>query len=623
MRHAAMFNRRSIERRGSAVRAVAVAGAVIATAIGGWIAFGGGGGEGLAESFYATSRGPLRISLTIAGQVKAREQLIITSELEGQNNILFLKPEGTRVEKGELLIELDASSLIDRRVDQEITVQNTDAAYVSARENLEVVRNQAQSDVERAELDLRFAKQDLEKYREGELPREIMAAQARITLAEEEVSRTEEKYKWSQVLFGEKYLSQSELQADELAANKARLDLELAQTDLKLLREFTSVRQMAELESNVRQAGMALERIQRRANADIVQAEANLTARQSEYERERGRLEKLGEQIAKARIVAPMDGLVIYATSAQTGWRGNDEPLAEGQSVRERQALIHLPTTSSYNAEIAVHEASLDKIRVGLPARVTIDALPGQVFRGTVQTIAPLPNAQSMFLNPDLKVYDTKIAIEGDHPAIRNGMSCQAEIILAEYEDALYVPVQSVIRVGGVPTVYAGGPGNWEPRAVEIGLDNNRVVHIKSGLEEGERVLMAPPLDEGAVPLEGESIPPSVGPAPEAADGLSPAPAMEMPGAGDAESGRRGARRRGEGVGSGAESQTGEGSIDTEAGVTGEGSPEGMRQRFEQMSPEEREAMRQRLESMTPEQREALRAQFGRGRGAPGAADGR
>jgi len=172
---------------------------------------------------FAVKRGPLRISVTESGTIKAREQVILKSEVEGRTSILSLVPEGTRVKEGDLLVELDASQLLDTRIDQEIMVQNTDAAFIGARENLEVVRNQAQSDVDVAELTLEFAKLDLAKYLEGEYPNLLTEAKAQITLSEEELKRAEEKVKWSRTLFDEKYISQTELQADELAASKAKL----------------------------------------------------------------------------------------------------------------------------------------------------------------------------------------------------------------------------------------------------------------------------------------------------------------------------------------------------------------------------------------------------------------
>jgi HlyD family secretion protein len=461
------------------------------------------------QPVFAARRGPLTISVTESGTIKAREQIIIKNEVEGRTTIISLVPEGTRVKAGDLLVELDASGLEDRKVDQQIKVMNAEASFVRARENQEVVRNKAASDVDKAELELRFAGEDLKKYVEGEFPQKVMAAEAKVTLAREELSRAEEKLTWSKVLFDEKYLSQTELQGDELAAKKAELDIELARADLELLKSFTYQRELAQLESDVKQNTMALERVRREASADVVQAEADLRAKESEFEQQKNKLGKVENQIAKTRITAPADGLVIYATSAKATWRGNVEPLDEGQQVHERQELIYLPTASSFMADVKVHESSLKKISVGLPARLTVDALPGQAFTGTVANIAPLPDAQSIFLNPDLKVYRTEVHIDGDGNDLRTGMSCRAEIVITRYDDALFVPVQAVLRVKGKPTVYVRGKSGWEPRVVETGLDNNRMMRVMGGLEEGEEVLLTPPLEEGEVEREEESSSPS------------------------------------------------------------------------------------------------------------------
>ncbi|MBU1487270.1 efflux RND transporter periplasmic adaptor subunit, partial [bacterium] len=162
--------------------------------------------------------------------------------------------------------------------------------------------------------------------------------------------------------------------------------------------------------------------------------------------------------------------------------------------------LIHLPTTTSVNVEFSIHEASLKKVRPGLPARVTVDALPGKVFTGTVAVIAPLPDARSAWMNPDLKVYRSELQLDGNQSGLPAGMSCKVEIIVAEYDEVVYVPVQAVTRVGSQTGVYVmKGDNNPEFRAVEIGLDNNRMAHVKSGLQEGDIVSLTPSLAASAV----------------------------------------------------------------------------------------------------------------------------
>ncbi|KKK51405.1 hypothetical protein LCGC14_3115290, partial [marine sediment metagenome] len=219
---------------------------------------------------FEAKRGPLTISVTESGTIMAREQVILKSEVEGMTTILWLIDEGVVVKKGDLLVELDASRLEDEQIDQEIAVQNMEAAFVGARENLAVTENQAQSDIDIAELTLDFAKQDLRKYVEGEYPNQLKEAQANITLAEEELTLAKDKWDWSKKLFEDKYVSQTELQADELSYKQKALNVDLAKNSLGLLVDFTNKRQMAMLESDVKQAVMSLERTNRKAKADIV-----------------------------------------------------------------------------------------------------------------------------------------------------------------------------------------------------------------------------------------------------------------------------------------------------------------------------------------------------------------
>lgn len=451
--------------------------------------------------FFAVKRGPLTISVTESGTINNREKVVLKSEVEGKTAILYLVAEGTHVKKGDLLIQLDVSRLEEKKTQQQITTFNAEAAYIRARENLAVSLSQAESDIAKAKLDYEFSQVDLKKYLKGEYPQELRQANAEITIAEEELQREEEKLEWSQRLHREGHITRIELQADELAAKRRKLNLKLAKSKLKLLNEFAHGRKLKELKSNLEQAEKALDRIKRKAVADNVQAEAGLKAKESEFKRQQGKLEKINKQIVKCRITAPVGGMVVYATTGQFKWRGQTEPLQEGQEVREGQELIHLPTTSSMMAEVKIHESSLMKVRQGLPVRITLDALPRKLFSGRVGKIALLPDAVSAWLNPDLKVYSTEIYLDGDGSALRPGMTCSAEIIVEEYSDALYVPVQSVLRVKDRPVVYVAGHISVDPREVEIGLDNNRMIRIISGLSEGEKVLLAPPLAPSETPL--------------------------------------------------------------------------------------------------------------------------
>jgi len=457
--------------------------------------FKGGKASGQDVPTFTVKQGPLTISVVESGTIKARDQHIIKNEVEGRTSIITLVREGTRVKKGDLLVELDASSLQDSKINQEISVQNTEAAYINAEENLAIVTSQAASDVNQAELNLEFARQDLKKYEEGQYPKDVNEANKRITLAKEELERAEQTLEWSNRLFEEKYLSETERAADEITVKRRRLEYDLAVADLTLLQDFTYPRQIRQFQSDVQQAISALDRAKRKADADKRQADADLKAKEAEFIRQQAKLMKIEDQIKKTTILAPCDGLVVYATSTKSGLASMlKEPLAEGQQVFERQELIYLPTDASTMAEVSIHETSLAKVRRGQPAVVTVETLPGRKFLGTVAMVAPLPDSAGIFLNPDLKVFKTQINLDTDDPALRPGTTCRAEIIVEKYDDAIYVPVQAVTRVEGETIVYMSQSESSEPRRVEIGMDNNRMVRIISGLKEGQVILLDPPL---------------------------------------------------------------------------------------------------------------------------------
>ena len=441
-------------------------------------------------------RGDLTISVTESGSLRNRDLEIVSNRVEGRTTILWIIEEGRHVEQGDLLVELDSSDLEDRLIEREISVQNAEADYIRAQQELKVTESRTQSEIAQAELTLRFAELDLRKYLadDGEYIQEKNRLQSNIDLAREEKTRAEQRFKDSETLAERGFITPLELEGDRLALQRATVDLAMAEANLSMLETYNFERQREQLQSDVKQARESQERTRMRAEADMVQAEANYNARNQELQRQRQQLTRLEAQIEMCTINAPSAGMVVYETSANPGRRGNQEPLEAGQEVRERQELIYLPASEGMIAEIRVHESALDRIDVGMPARITVDARPGQSYQGTVRRIAPMPDAQSVWLNPDLTVYSTQIEVDARN--LRTGMSCRAEIIVDELSDVLYVPVQSVIRNGDSHYVYVSTARGPQPRRVEIGLDNNRVVHIRSGLAEGETVLLAPPIHE-------------------------------------------------------------------------------------------------------------------------------
>jgi hypothetical protein len=229
----------------------------------------------------------------------------------------------------------------------------------------------------------------------------------------------------------------------------------------------------------------------------LAQAEAKLLSARSRYELQAARLDKSQRQIDACLIKAPAPGLVVYASSQDVFMRrggGTRRTIAEGETVYERQKIITLPDTAEMIAEIAVHEAEVDKVRAGQRAVITLDPFPDQEFKGQVLKVAQLPDAQRGFLNPDLKVYTTQVLIEGTYDYLKPGMSAKVEILVEQLKDVIIVPVTVVANRQGKKVCFVvSSDGSSEERVVITGAFDDTFVQIVEGLEAGEKVMLNPP----------------------------------------------------------------------------------------------------------------------------------
>ena len=475
-------------------------GSLLLTLIFLWLFMGSSKSTAEKEVMYSVRRGPLSITVAETGSLSSQEELKIKSQVDGRKTILFLIEEGTRVEKGMILIELDRAALNDALAEAKIRVDNAEAAFIREREQLAISHNKSMSDVERCKQAVKFSKMDFENYKLGQYPQDLQVANNTIILAEEELKRAEDKLDWSKKLSEEGFLTRSELEGDRLEVKRKRLNHDLARSKLQLLKVFSYKRQVEKLESELYQAEQALVRAEKNALADRISAEASLRAKESEWQRQSKKMRDIEQQIKNCTIRAPRDGMVIYATSVNKRPWGNQAPLEVGQEVRERQDLIFLPTNSGMKVQLKIDEVDLERIRLGMQARVRIDALGGLQLSGQVRKIAPLPDQSSAWMNPDLKVYATEVYLDETVEGLRTGMNCDVEIVVQEYEDIVYVPIQAVVHVDGAPTVFVQNEQHIEARRLEPGISNNRVLPIHSGLEAGELILLNPPLEAGALP---------------------------------------------------------------------------------------------------------------------------
>lgn len=491
-------------------------------------------------STFTARRDDLTITVTESGSIKARKSIDLKSEVEGRATIINIVPEGSfitpeDVNDGKILVELDSGDLKEQLTSRQIDFTGSEASFAEAKEAYDIQVKQNESDISAAELKVKFALMDFQKYLGESLatllidkvndsndPNADIASiididvilndtnnmggaslqtldelKNNIILAEEKLERAKNTLDWTIRLREKEYVSETDLQSDRLNYNSIKISLSQSQTDLDLFRTYDFSKQTQKLLSDYLESKRALERTYAKTRSELAQAKARLESAKARFDLQQERLTKTQNQLAACIIKAPGPGLVVYGSSLEPmqRFRGGSSSgmIAPGEQVFQRQIIISLPNTSEMMAEIAVHESSVDKVKPGHRAKIVMDAFPDKTFTGEVIKIAPLPDQQRGWLSPDIKVYTTQVSIEGKHDFLKPGMSARVEILVEHLTDVVIVPVQVVANRGGKKICFVLNSSRAVEREVKTGLFNDTFVQILEGLQPGDEVLLNPP----------------------------------------------------------------------------------------------------------------------------------
>jgi HlyD family secretion protein len=455
------------------------------------------------NSYYTVKRGDFLVSLVEGGTLRAVQELVIRNELEGATTIVSVVPEGTSVKKGELLVELDASSLKEKISNQEVTVQNADGAYGKAKEDLQIQKLTMDASVQDAILKVEFAESDLEKYKEGDWPQQKRAIEARVTISQEEIQRAQDRLNWTRKLEATGYATKDELKADQLTVKRQEITISQAEEELKIATRYEFPKRVRILEAAVDSAKLGLLQAKQKASSTIKSYESDVTTKLTTLELQRERLAEMKKQLELTKIYAPQDGLVVYATgsSSSTGIL-----IEQGASIRQKQDLIKLPDVTQMMIEVKVHESHVRQVKPNLGAYVTIDSLPDKQFTGVVRKVAVLPDTTSRYYNPNMKVYSTEVWINESLTDIKPGVSGRAEIVVTNLPAVLTIPIQAVTTVKGQQVCFVLRDGKDTPVPVEVGLFNDRMIEIRKGLKEGDQVLLSALGNSDSISLDGSVL---------------------------------------------------------------------------------------------------------------------
>jgi HlyD family secretion protein len=226
--------------------------------------------------------------------------------------------------------------------------------------------------------------------------------------------------------------------------------------------------------------------------ASLLEESDRIQAHLAELTRDQARLELQRAQanVEKMTLRAPMDGVVVLASIVRNGELGQ---VREGDQVNAGQPFLYVVDPSAMVLDASLNQVDAARLRLGMKAKIQVDAYPGVEMQGTVAGIGAMAT-DSTFRAGYVGAIPIRVSIDRMDPRIIPDLTGSAEIAIRSEESPLVVPRETLFEEGGKPFVYVRSPEGWTKQTVEIGLESATSVAVRSGIESGAEVALQPPI---------------------------------------------------------------------------------------------------------------------------------
>src|SRR6266851_6594817 len=288
------------------------------------------------------------------------------------------------------------------------------------------------------------------------------------------------------------------------AQSAARADMQLSEVDLARTNA-----ELARVESLIKK-GLASRSEFEKIKADRDSAIARVSSARERHAQAKAAHEEAENNLSKTTLVSPIDGTVIELTR-EIGERVRGSDFSE-------DVVMTLAALNTMEVKIEVSEHEVVYLREGQKADVTVDALEGQTFEGTVTEIARKALIKNPGTEQEVTSFPIKVALATAPSGVYPGMSAEVRVAAQKRDGAVVVPIQSVtVRaeksmpdspapVEGARTLTAkkssdllakvvfvvDSDGRARARRVRTGIATDSDLEIMEGLQEGDKVVSGP-----------------------------------------------------------------------------------------------------------------------------------
>jgi HlyD family secretion protein len=226
-----------------------------------------------------------------------------------------------------------------------------------------------------------------------------------------------------------------------------------------------------------------------------------IAAAQAQVTNAQAGIDKALLDLENTTLIAPMEG-VVSSLNGQVGESvgagagttpqapGSDapQPASSGATTGSgsaASAFMVLTNDSAFQVVVPFAEADAARLAPKQAGMVTFDAVPGLAIAGEVLAVSASASVVANVVN-----YYATLALESADPRLKPGMTANAAVTTSRAEGALYIPNSAVRRLGGNTMVMVYRKGGQVATPVVAGLVGDTGTEIKSGLSEGDKVVL-------------------------------------------------------------------------------------------------------------------------------------
>lgn len=457
------------------------------------------------------TRPELRSNVTASGEIRPIQFINLTSEVQGRIEDIYVK-EGDKVDAGTPLVKLDPTQLQSSTDAQLAALQASQSDSQVTQSQITAAQNQlsqAQQGLNAAQAQVDTALQQVATARQ-----QVVAAQTDIDREQVNLNAAERELKRNEELLESGVISRLEYDQKKDAVLTARVALRNAQARLKSqqLAVNEAESRVKEARARASQQEVSVRDARRGVNTASLSAQASIDRTRQQAAVLRGQR----TQRDKTLQVAPINGVIADIPSKVGTFA------VAGLSTTP---LLTIADMSTVNVEVKVDETEIDKVAVGQPVKVKVDALGENEVAGKVTQKTPLAVGKSQTtggLSTNINVQEAKefrVVIEltelteDVRNSLRPGMSATAVINTKTVENVIAVPLQAVVEkkpdASPTPEGENTAPAPAEkPKTVkgvfvldgnkakfvevETGITGESDIQITAGLSEGQEVITGP-----------------------------------------------------------------------------------------------------------------------------------